>query len=60
MDGREEDLKKREEDYHKVISGTTLFKRLQKQHKLNESTVLEERKKKLANIRNLHKPVSMF
>lgn len=51
-------MKKQEEDYHKVIGGTTLFKKMEKEQELHESNVLEERKKKLANIRNIHRPVS--
>jgi hypothetical protein len=33
---------------------------LEKEYAQHEKTVLEERKKKLANIRNLHKPVSLI
>jgi hypothetical protein len=43
-----------------VIAGTTLFKRIEHEQALHESNVLEERKKKLANIRNLHRPVSII
>mgnify|MGYP000930103621 FL=1 len=41
MDGRESDIKKREEDYHKVTSGTTLYKKIEQQYAQHEVNVLE-------------------
>jgi hypothetical protein len=37
----------------------TLFKKLEEGFQQRENAVLEERKKKLADIRNLHRPISI-
>lgn len=59
MENRQSQIKKQEEQYHKVIGGTTLFKKLEKEYAQHQQSMLEQRKKKLANIRNLHKPINM-
>ena len=59
MEKREEENREREEELHKVKARKTLLQKMEEQSKLRDNSLLEERKKKLASIRSMHKPVTL-
>ena len=57
MKNREEEIKSSNERVKEVKRKKSMFERLSESYREKEDSFLEERKKKLAIIRNIHKPI---
>ena len=58
MKNREEQIRTGNERYKQVKKEKSMHERLSESYQEKEASFLEERKKKLAEIRNLHSPIS--
>lgn len=59
MEGREEEARKQQQEYKRLTEQKTLYRRLEEDYASRESGLLAERKKKLADIRSLHRPITL-